>query len=826
MSARKVLALILLLLTLGSIFMFRGEFTDQHSFVGEESKNIFKDDYKPSIAKEYIDAKGTKEFRQDFTAMGDRLSMVGVVFKCANADNRAGTMTASICDKDGNVLAKSDVDILQASSRHLVPVYFNDSPGGICKVKKGETYTLVLNGTDIKSDVEFAIFNAKHYDGIYAATVYSSIKWKVIGLYAILIIIAMLLVIFVAGGTSESVAGEGRHGRGMLIRRNADNAALRCMFVLTPFLCYILVTKVQGLKSVDCVKSMMTFAGLMNLSCICCIWLLTFLICNRKKAAVILTTLINMAFTLVNFALIQFRGAPFLFNDVLEIRTAMQVASSYKLELDQYALSTVILSMIWISLAVALKEDKKLGLKARAVVLLITAAALGGLYNTIFVGDTLGDHDIKLSGWDPLRSYTKNGYYLSFAMSVRQARAEKPEGYSLDKVRSIASEYQSDEAVPVTKTTKKTPNVIAIMNESFSDMEIFGDIDTNEEVLAFFNSLKKDTIRGTMHSSVYGGHTAQTEFEFLTGDTDMFMPLNSIAYSSAITRETPAMAWQMKSRNYGGNIAFHPGYADSYNRNNVYPLLGFDKHIASEDMTEPVRVRNFISDKADYDRLISEFEEYRKGEKNRPFYMFNVTIQNHGGFSEDSGIVEPHQIDIEDGALQFEELGQFLNLMKISDQELEKLINYFRDLDEPTVIVLFGDHQPKVESEFYETMYSRKDGLTDLEKDEMKYRVPFIIWANYDIKEKENVEISANFLQTYLMETINAPMTGYQKFQADLMKDVPVISNNCKMDKDGNLYAADEATPSEDKVNEYQIMQYNELYDKKHTVTEFFELKH
>ena len=137
-----------------------------------------------------------------------------------------------------------------------------------------------------------------------------------------------------------------------------------------------------------------------------------------------------------------------------------------------------------------------------------------------------------------------------------------------------------------------------------------------------------------------------------------------------------------------------------------------------------------------------------------PYYMFNVTIQNHSDFALSSGVVD-EGIGITDAELQMEEAGQYLNLIKKSDDALRQLIQYYRQQSEPTVVVLFGDHQPRIEDDFYQKLMDRAgSNLTDLERSELQYRVPFMIWANFDIKEKKNVDISANFLHLYLLKML------------------------------------------------------------------------
>lgn len=45
-----------------------------------------------------------------------------------------------------------------------------------------------------------------------------------------------------------------------------------------------------------------------------------------------------------------------------------------------------------------------------------------------------------------------------------------------------------------------------------------------------------------------------------------------------------------------------------------------------------------------------------------------------------------------------------------------------------------------------------------------KYRTPFIIWANYDIKETTIDKMSANYLSAYVMKEAGLETSPYQKF--------------------------------------------------------------
>ena len=363
------------------------------------------------------------------------------------------------------------------------------------------------------------------------------------------------------------------------------------------------------------------------------------------------------------------------------------------------------------------------------------------------------------------------------------------------------------------------------MNESFSDLAALGEMQTNRDYLAFYHSLEENTVKGWMDPSIFGGSTADTEFECLTSFTMRFLPLQSVPYKTLIKGNLPSLTESLKAMGYEGNIAFHPGMRDSYNREEVYPLLGFDEHIAIDDLPEDAeKIRAYTSDSYDYKVVEQEYEKHKASGSEAPFYLFNVTIQNHGGYLLEDGLVD-EGIEILEDDKKYEDAVQFLNLMKLSDEALEELINYFSKVDEPTVIVLFGDHQPRVDASFYDSFNEQHKGMSEIESESRRYLTPFMIWANYDIEEESGVELSANYISPYLLQKLKLPLTGFDKYLLDLRKELPVITEICYKDAKGNVYDPEESSKWDGKLNEYAIVQYNGLVDLNNRLDEFFNLK-
>ena len=149
------------------------------------------------------------------------------------------------------------------------------------------------------------------------------------------------------------------------------------------------------------------------------------------------------------------------------------------------------------------------------------------------------------------------------------------------------------------------------MNESFSDLSVLGNFRTNREVMPFFDSMDKNVVKGYVESSVYGGYTANSEFEFLTGCTKAFLPGNP--YLQYMDDYLPSIISNIKEQNgYGKAIAMHPYNPSGYNRNRVYPLFYFDKFLSIDDFKNSVLVRDYISDKSDYEKIVEQYENKDK----------------------------------------------------------------------------------------------------------------------------------------------------------------------------------------------------------------------
>ena len=303
-----------------------------------------------------------------------------------------------------------------------------------------------------------------------------------------------------------------------------------------------------------------------------------------------------------------------------------------------------------------------------------------------------------------------------------------------------------------------------------------------------------------------------------------FLPKGTVAFQLYLRHAMPSLVTELKSEGYTGNSATHLQKARNYNRDKAYPLLGFDKFYDYTNMGVPfVKMRNNATDQCTYDNITHDYEQQRKS-TDAPYFGYTMTIQNHSSYDVPFDNFDDKRIVVENADAP--DLGYYLSLIKYSDEMFENLINYYKNTNEPTVILLTGDHQPRIHDESMDSITNGEWRNWNDEEMMRRYEVPFLIWANYDIDKKIVEKTSMNYLQTILMETIDGDLTGFQKFQQDIQKEIPVLTSNGYWGADGKFYSVDDKnSPYYDLIQEYAMLQYNDMMDYKNRVEDFFELK-
>lgn len=534
---------------------------------------------------------------------------------------------------------------------------------------------------------------------------------------------------------------------------------------------------------------------------------LVLLLCTRSfRFSVCFSNLLLVLLYSANYFVYSFRGIPLRLNDFLAVGTAARVLNRYSLRPNSHMAMAWCIFLLFFVFGVQTGGNRKAkrGKRRRVMHLAgfglgIALAAMSGymfLYTDMFAkAGFLNTH-----GFDQNMNYQFNGYLVASLMEIQNSRISKPQRYSLEKVEELLEEAGENSRDGL--GGKQKPHIILVMNESYSDLRVLGNLEISEDNMSFFNSLKENTVRGFVNASVLGGGTANSEFEVFTGCSMGFLPAAYYPYQQCLVKEMPSLISDLKKTGYT-TYSIHPAIALNWNRNIVYKYLGFDHSIWIEDFPDAEELHFGPTDLETYKKVEELFENKADDET---LFVFDLTIQNHGGYAKSDVDRQVEAVNVSS-----EEADIYLSLIQESDDDLKELIRYFEKVEEPVVICVYGDHQPKLEDDFYEDVFDQTEGMEEKDKMLNKYKVPFFIWANYDIAEREGINIGMSYLGALLLEVAEVPGSPFFSFLQQYMNEYPVVTANGYEDKEGNHHNwSDDGS----ELMEYQMLQYNHLFDR------------
>lgn len=388
-----------------------------------------------------------------------------------------------------------------------------------------------------------------------------------------------------------------------------------------------------------------------------------------------------------------------------------------------------------------------------------------------------------------------------FFMHLGDLYTVKPKEYSKEAIEDIKNEINFNDVGDNEKA-----NVIIIMNESFSDPNKIQNVEYSLNPLEEIYSLAKNDTNchiGNIVTPVCGGGTSLPEFEVLTGLTSYYIEKQIFPYTSYIKKDMNSVVRVYKNSGYD-TIGIHPYKKSFYNRYKVYEYLGFNNTVFEDDMENASRKGGYISDDEFANQIIRQFEE-NNGNK----FIFGVTMQNHMPYENnryDNYDIELTSSEYSKEAL--DELQTYVQGIYDGNKMYSKLVDYLKNVDEKTILVMFGDHLPTFEKEdfFGKSKYTFLD----------MYTTPYIVWSNYDLTKDgffDYISPSNLALETAKSAGVNLPWY-LQEFK-DLYEEYPVINNQCAINNKHQLLNLDYIENGK-IIEECEILQYDLLIKKKY----------
>ena len=414
------------------------------------------------------------------------------------------------------------------------------------------------------------------------------------------------------------------------------------------------------------------------------------------------------------------------------------------------------------------------------------------------------------SAWIWRDQYWKYGYTACSIESVQRALhiIEKPEGYTTE---SVLEKMENYEKTLTPSYDFRKPDIILILNETLFDFSLIHDFETNEPVMPYMDSLN-NVIRGYVSVPTIGGGTNRSEYELLTSNSLSLMK-DILPFWSLDLKDANSISSVLQQQGYY-TMAFHQGIRGNYNRDKKYPEMGFDDVWFEDDMESYELVHGNISDKSGYEFLI---EKYEQRDINKPFFAYNLTIQNHISYRTNIDITV-YPVSGFEG--MEEQASIYLSCLRESDNAFRFLTEYFSQVENPVIICMVGDHGPD-----YAATVAKKDGL---DKKVQKYGekcTPLIIWSNYGLNDENWGITSMPYVVPRLLRMAGVEESPYYRYLYELSEEIPILTAyDSYCDKNGVDYSYSDLTEFSQQILDYWYFEYYNVHEKEKKRNTFFQI--
>ena len=509
---------------------------------------------------------------------------------------------------------------------------------------------------------------------------------------------------------------------------------------------------------------------LLNILPVVILLLLLYLLFNRVHAAFLVSAFLVLGFSLADYFKLSLRNDPLLFSDLAYASEGGGMAiARYGLSLNWKMAAAVGICILAVLFARFFIRGRLRSARLRCVAFLLLAGfsvwGCGRFYFSQKLYEATSNN-VLVSPWSATGQFVSRGFVYPFLRSIKDAKRTPPEGYSADAAREILNAYP-DADIPEGKKV----HIVSVMLEAYNDFSKFGVPKLNDFVYGPIHELESRSYHGELITNIFAGGTVDTEWSFLTGFSE----------ASDFRADCNSYVRYLKSQGYyaeGG----HPCYDWFYNRGNVNRYLGFDAYSFYENKYGAIN-GSIIQDDLFFPDIYSMLLTHLASSDD-PYFSFSVTYQNHGPYDAETYWYDTDPV-INDGYTEAEYniLRNYFAGVANTGLNVVVLADMLDALDEPVVLIVFGDHNPWMGNG--NSVYQRLGVNFDFRTTEgfcNYYCTPYIIHANDSAKEAlgfdfvgEGPKISPCFLMNLFFRLAGLDGNRYMQAANDMMDASPLV---------------------------------------------------
>ena len=518
---------------------------------------------------------------------------------------------------------------------------------------------------------------------------------------------------------------------------------------------------------------------LLNYLPVLLIYILLYAALNNHALAYFIAGLVVLLFTAADFYMFSLRSEPLTASDLLMAKAGLSMVGEYKLVINKRIVLCVAV-LIFGSVFLALLFRGKLGGVSRLILAFAVILSLFPLWRFVYSSDDLyyspriaSQHVV--SGWIQ-QEYAGKGFLYPFIYSFSGEDDSYPSGYDDARCADILSAFPSS-SIPA----EKRVNLIVLQMEAFNDIRSLGLKGIREDVYSVYDELKQASYSAPLVVNVYGGGTIDTEHCVLTGDSAYRFVSSPVSSFVSYLAENGYLTT--------GN---HPNTGGFYDRRNVNADLGFSEYFFNEELysslTEDLQPNSWYSDCVLFPAILSRFKELSS--TGSPVFSFNVSMQGHSPYESEFLVSDEDFFSREVypacSDYAFNVISNYLYSVYDTQQQLASFMSALSEMEEPVVVVLYGDHRPWLGDG---ASAAKELGVNMNPSDEPGfmnyYSTEFLVWANDaakrvtgDVYSGRGQAISAGYLFPSVFDLLGWEGSSYCAYLNECRSTLPVVTSN------------------------------------------------
>ena len=175
-----------------------------------------------------------------------------------------------------------------------------------------------------------------------------------------------------------------------------------------------------------------------------------FLVCNRLWISIGITSIVVIVLTLINYFKILFRDDPLMVEDLSLFLEMKNMTGRYKIHANSTMAFWILSMVILVGIVWKIRKVVEIRMKLRTRIIFLIITALSGIFcmHSLVLNDKYyqkTENIALINQWRATQQFVSRGFVYPFLYSSKEAKMEKPSGYSKKEIENSLKDIKEDD---------------------------------------------------------------------------------------------------------------------------------------------------------------------------------------------------------------------------------------------------------------------------------------------------------------------------------------------------------------------------------------------